>query len=88
MIQNQYQFSSNAAAGTLTIKTSGNLTIHTIVSPVASTGTYLLKNGAFATIATFPIGTIGTLLLDASIPNGAYLVSSATDNVIVTHQTP
>lgn len=88
MIHIEYEIVTNTSSGTLVVVTAGNLTVHTIVSPIASTGTYTLKNAAFATVFVFPIGTIGTMLLDAVFPSGLSIVSSAADSVIVTYQKP
>lgn len=88
MIQPEFQLVYNATSGTTVVVASGNVLVHTLVSPIASTGTILLKDATFATVASFPIGTIGTMILDAKFGNGLTMVKSASDSAGVTYQTP
>jgi L-lactate utilization protein LutC len=90
MIQPQYQLTYISSATTTTIASGVNVTVHTVVCPIATTGTVTLQStaGSPATYCVLPIGSIGTLILDSVCPNGLAVVTSAGDKVIVTTQTP
>lgn len=91
MIQNQYQPTYIATQTTTTIEGGAkNITIHTVICPIALTGTATFTDIAGSPITYFvlPIGSIGTLRLDAIYPNGLKVVTSAADKLIVTTQTP
>ena len=89
MIENQYQLVVGTASGTAAVDTS-NLTVHTVVSPKASAGVISLKNPTtFASYVDFPVGTIGTLILDASFPAGLSVYLSGADAAVcITYQKP
>ncbi len=62
-----------------------NVNIHTIVCPIALTGTATFQDvGSPTTYFVLPIGTIGTIILDAVFPNGLAVVTSAADKLLVT----
>ncbi len=75
------------ATNTTTVVSTGTTFIHTIVCPIATTGTVTLEDAAGTDYFVLPIGSIGTFLLDVVCPNGASVVTSAADKVVVTwHQ--
>lgn len=88
MIQNQYQPTYISTATTTTVQAAGLLTVHTIVCPIALTGTATFRDSANATYFVLPIGTIGSFTFDASLAKGLNIVTSAADKLIVTTQTP
>lgn len=91
MIQNQYQPTYISTSTTTTIEgASKNISIHTVVCPIALTGTATFEDvtGSPVTYFVLPIGSIGTLRLDAIFPNGLKVVTSASDKLIITTQTP
>jgi len=78
-----------SSATTTTIQTGGNISIHTIVCPIALTGTATFRDtGSPTTYFVLPIGTIGTLFIDSTLPNGLQVVTSAADKLLVTTVTP
>jgi hypothetical protein len=83
----QFQITS-ISTNTTTSLAAGGIMIHTIVAPIAAGGTITLTDyaGSPATYLILPIGTIGTMLLDAVFPNGVKVVTSASDKVLVTWQ--
>ncbi len=90
MVQNQYQLTYISTATTTTIQSAGNITIHTITCPIATTGTVTFNDvtGSPVTYFVLPIGSIGSFRLDSICANGLKVVTSAADKVIVTTQTP
>lgn len=89
MIQNQYQTKYIATATTTTIQSAGNISIHTVVCPIALTGTATFQDtGSPTTYFVLPIGSIGSFRLDCICANGLAVVTSAADKLIVTTQTP
>ncbi len=91
MIQPQYQLTYIATNTTTTIEAAAkNITIHTVVCPIATTGTVTFTDiaGSPATYFVLPIGSIGTLRFDTIFGNGLKVVTSAADKVMVTTQTP
>lgn len=91
MIQTQYQPTYISTATTTTIEGSAkNITIHTVNIPIATTGTVTFEDITASPVIyfVFPIGSIGSFRLDSICSNGLKVVTSATDKVIVTTQTP
>lgn len=88
-IQNQFQLRAyNAASGTVTVVTSGNVTIHSISFPKASAGIVKLANGDGSTNIDFPAASIGSLILDGMFPNGLALNAASADSFTVAYQIP
>lgn len=73
------------STATTTNITTGNVQIHTIVCPIALTGTATFQDRAGSPVAYFvlPIGSIGTFIFDVNLPNGLAVVTSAADKLIV-----
>lgn len=90
MVQNQYQLTYISSATTTTIASAGNISIHTVTCPIATTGTVTFTDvtGSPVTYFVLPIGSIGSFKLDSICGNGLKVVTSAADKVIVTTQTP
>lgn len=89
MIENQYQLSAiNATSGTLTVVAIGNVTVHTVNFPIATTGIVKVANGDGSTNIDFPVGSIGSMRLDASFSKGLAIHAAASDSVSVTYQIP
>lgn len=91
MINPQYQNTYISSQTTTTILgTANNITIHTVNCPIALTGTATFEDIAIspATYFVLPIGSIGSFLFDSICPNGLKIVTSASDKLIVTTQTP
>lgn len=67
-----------------------NTTIHTVVCPIATTGTVAFQSteSSPTTYFVLPVGSIGTLRFDIDVPLGLDVVTSASDKVIITYQTP
>jgi hypothetical protein len=87
----QYKLNTvnQAVGGTTSIVASGNITVHTVSFPKATVGTTLFYGSGNVLGATFPIGSIGCLVLDACFPNGLSVVTgSVNDFVLVTTDTP
>ncbi len=91
-IQIQYQIAFNTASGTLMIQPAGNLTVHTLNFPKATSGTVYLTTGGntsgTAIIWTIPSGAIGSLILDAAFASGLAIGAVAADAYAITWQTP
>lgn len=85
---NQYQTTYISSATTTTIKSAGNITIHTVNCPIATTGTITFQNASGTAYFVLPIGSIGSFILDCSCPSGLAVVTSAGDKVIITTKTP
>lgn len=69
---------------TTTIYTGGNVQIHTVICPIALTGTATFQDtGSPTTYFVLPIGSIGCFILDCNFPNGLAVVTSAADKLIV-----
>lgn len=89
MIQNQYLPTYIATATTTVIEAAAKgISIHTIVCPIALTGTATFQNTSGTAYFVLPIGTVGSFTLDASCAKGLSVVTSAADKLIVTTQTP
>lgn len=90
MITQQYQLSYISTQTTTTVLAAGNLTVHTVTCPIATTGTVTFEDvaGSPATYFVLPIGSIGSFRLDTLLPNGLKIVTSAADKVITSYQTP
>lgn len=88
MIQPQYVTTYISSATTTAIAASGNITIHTVVCPIALTGTATFQDSAASAYFVLPIGSIGSFRLDCACPKGLSVVTSAGDKLIVTTQTP
>ena len=83
----QFQASYTATATAQTLKATGGIMVHTVCSPIASVGTVTATDASSNTLFVLPIGTIGSVLLDAVFPNGLIITqSSASDKTIVTWQ--
>lgn len=74
------------SSATTTNITAGKTFLHTIVCPIATTGTVTVQDRAGTPNVYFvlPIGSIGTLTLDIELTNGLAVVTSAGDNCIIT----
>ncbi len=75
-----------SSATTTNIQPAGNCYIHTVNCPIALTGTAKFQDRAGSPVEyfTLPIGSIGSLILDAVFPNGLSVVTSAGDKLIIT----
>lgn len=90
-IQIQYQVAFNTAAGSTIIQLGGNLTVHTLIFPKATTGLVYLATGVntgTTILWTIPTGAIGSLRFDAGFANGLSIATAAADAYAVTYQTP
>lgn len=85
-----YQLIAISTQTTTTVAASGNVRIHTVICPKATTGTVTFEDiaGSPATYFVLPIGSIGCFILDASAPNGLKVVTSAADTVLINYQIP
>jgi hypothetical protein len=83
----QFQASYTATAATTAISTGG-IMIHTVVFPKALAGTVSLTDTAGSTTyAAFPVGSIGSIILDIVVAGGLKIVQgSAADQVTITWQ--
>lgn len=88
MIQPQFIPKYIATATTTVIAATGNITVHTVVCPIALLGTATFQDKAAAAYFVLPIGSIGSFLLDSSFANGLSVVTSAADKLVITTQTP
>ncbi len=78
-----------AASGTTVVAAAGNVTVHTVNFPRATVGTTIFASAANVVYGTFPIGSIGSIVLDAVFPNGLSVgTTSSLDFVTVTTETP
>jgi len=79
-----------ATATTTVVVTSGNTILHTVVCPIALTGTATFQSteSSPTTYFVLPIGSIGSFQFDSTFPLGLGVVTSAADKLIVTTQTP
>lgn len=80
----------NTQTTTVIESAAKNITVHTISFPKATSGTVTLQSGAGVTYtgAVYPIGSIGSIVLDASFPVGLQVVTSAADMLVVTTNQP
>ena len=76
------------ASQTTTGVTTGKSMLHTVVCPIALTGTAKFQDltGTPVEYFTLPIGSIGSFLFDSSMSNGLAVVTSAGDKLIITYQ--
>lgn len=88
MVQPKFQPLHITTATTAVMATSGNVTVHSVNFPKATTGTLTLQSGTGGSIMVFPIGSIGAMILDAVYPSGLQAVTSAEDSVVITYQIP
>lgn len=85
----QYKLNPINASGTTVIAAAGNITVHTVSFPRATVGTTIFSPATGAAYQTFPIGSIGCMILDAAYPSGLSVFSgSAQDFITVTTDTP
>lgn len=72
-------------SATTTDIATGNIQVHTIICPIALTGTATFRDraGSPATYFILPIGSIGCFILDDNFPNGLSVVTSAADKLII-----
>lgn len=85
----QYVPKHIATAGTTVVAAAGNVTVHTVNFPKATVGTTIFASAANVVYGTFPIGSVGSLILDAVYPNGLSVgTTSALDFITVTTDTP
>lgn len=84
-MQDFYTTKAISTQTTTSVVTGGNVHIHTIVCPKATTGTVTFNDvaGSPATYFVLPIGSIGTFIMDAVYPNGLSVITSAGDNVLI-----
>ncbi len=90
-IQNQYQVVFNTASGTNLIQLGGNMTMHTLNFPKATSGVVYLTTGVGSgttILWTIPAASIGSLRFDCSLVNGLAIGAVAADAYAVTWQTP
>ena len=91
MIQPQYQPTYISTQTTTVIEGSAkNITVHTVNIPIALTGALTFEDitGTPVVYFVFPIGSVGTFLLDVSLSNGLKVVTAAGDKVLITTQQP
>ncbi len=74
-----------STSATTHVYTSGNLFLHTVICPIATTGTVTFQDIAQSPVTYFvlPIGSIGCFIFDSVLPNGLDVVTSAADKVII-----
>lgn len=86
----QYRFKYISTQTTTHVVTgTENLTVHTVICPIATTGTVTFQDTVTpTTYFVLPIGSVGSFRLDIVLPAGLDVVTSAGDKVIVTYQTP
>jgi hypothetical protein len=77
-----------SSAATTVIAASGNVTVHTVICPIALTGTATFQDKAASAYFVLPIGSIGSFRFDSMFANGLSVVTSAADKLVVTTQTP
>ena len=82
----EYKPTYISSATTTHVVTDKKCQLHTVVCPIALTGTATFQDLAALAYFVLPIGSIGTLRFDCSLPNGLDVVTSAGDKLIVTTQ--
>lgn len=85
-----YQIGAITTQTTTTVAASGNVRLHTVNFPKATSGTVTFEDisGSPVVYFTFPIGSIGCMILDGSCPNGLKIVTSAADTCVFAYQVP
>jgi hypothetical protein len=86
MLIPQFQKTYIATNTTTHVVTALNCTLHTVVCPIALTGTATFQDLAAAAYFVLPIGSIGSFTFDCILPNGLDVVTSAADKLIITTQ--
>jgi hypothetical protein len=73
---------------TTTSVASGRMTLHTVVCPLALTGSLVFEDTASSpnTYFVIPAGSQGTFLFDCVLNNGLQVISSYADKVIINWQ--
>ncbi len=76
----------SSSTTTTVLGTAGNVFIHTINCPIATTGTVTFEDitGSPVTYFVLPIGSIGCFIIDSIFTNGLKVVTSAADKVLIT----
>jgi len=85
MIQQEYQ-ATYIATNTTTVVSTGRTLLHTVVCPIALTGTATFQDSAATAYFVLPIGSIGTLHFDCVLDKGLSVVTSAADKLIINWQ--
>lgn len=87
MTREIYTLKYIATQTTTSVQTSGNIFIHTITCPIATTGTVTFNDvtGSPVTYFVLPIGSIGCFTLDDILPNGLSVITSAADKVLISY---
>jgi hypothetical protein len=89
MSTSQYVPKHIATSGTTIIAASGNITVHTVSFPKATVGTTVFSASDNTVYCTWPIGSIGSMILDSSYGKGLIVnTGSALDFITVTTDTP
>ena len=86
-IESKTTYISTATTTHVVAATNTNVFIHTIVCPIATTGTVTFQDlGTPTTYFVLPVGSIGTFIMDATFGNGLDVVTSQADKVIINWQ--
>lgn len=88
MIFSQYQLKAIIGPATTSVVALGNLTLHTVVCPIATLGATTFRDSSAVTYFVLPIGSIGTYRLDASLAKGLTVVTADADTVLISYKTP
>ena len=85
MITQEYQ-ATYIATNTTTVVSTGRTLLHTVVCPIALTGTATFQDSAATAYFVLPINSIGTLQFDCALDKGLSVVTSAADKLIINWQ--
>jgi len=85
MITQEYSLTYIATQTTTSIST-GKTLLHSVVCPIALTGTATFQDTAATAYFVLPIGSIGTLTFDCALNKGLAVVTSAGDKLIINWQ--
>ena len=84
--ENQYQLAIvNAATGTTVVVSTGNVRVHSINFPKATSGIVKVANGDGSTRIDFPAASIGSMILDAIFPVGLSVNAASAESFTVTY---
>lgn len=68
---------------------SENLTLHTVICPVATSGDITFQDTVTpTTYFVLPAGSVGSFRLDLKLPLGLDVVTASADKVILTYKIP
>lgn len=79
----------STATTTHVVTGSNNLTLHTVVCPVATGGDITFQDVVTpTTYFVLPAGSVGSFRLDLVLPLGLDVVTASADKVILTYKVP